>query len=73
MFRLHTRWALPTALVLATPMGIEAQRLFEAEGIELRGTARIVEFGAATCNVVEERETATSYERKKVCRERPRD
>ncbi len=50
-----------------------AQRLLEIDGIQLRGTARIVTFGAGICNVDEERETAITYERKKANHGQPVD
>ena len=50
-----------------------AQRLLSLEGIELRGTARIVEYGAGVCNVVEERETAAEWERKRANHGQPLD
>lgn len=65
--------AAAALLPLAVSPAVHAQRLTELEGIELRGTARVVEFGAATCNVVEERETATSYEQKKTSHGQPID
>ena len=43
------------------------------DGIELRGSARVVEYGAGTCNVSEERETAASYEQKKANHGQPVD
>lgn len=68
MSRIHAMIGL--AFVSATA-DVHAQHLLEVEGIELRGTARVVEFGAATCNVVEERETETSYEQKKASHGQP--
>ncbi|WP_419164399.1 hypothetical protein [Candidatus Palauibacter sp.] len=65
MLRPRIPLTLAIALAPVTATGLHAQRLFEAEGIELRGAARVVEYGAGTCNVSEERETPTEYERKK--------
>ena len=56
-----------------TAADLHGQRLLEVEGIELRGSARVVEYGAGTCNVSEERETAASYERKKANHGQPVD
>ncbi|WP_420632584.1 toxin-antitoxin system YwqK family antitoxin [Candidatus Palauibacter sp.] len=50
-----------------------AQRLVEVEGIELRGSARVLQYGAGTCNVLEHVETATEYERKKANHGQPVD
>ncbi len=65
MFRPRTPWILSIALLPLTAAEARAQRLLEMEGIELRGALRVVEYAAGTCNVSEERETATSYEEKK--------
>ncbi len=51
-------------LALAAP-GVHAQVLHDTVGIQLRGMARLVESGAGTCNVSEERETAVSYAEKR--------
>lgn len=74
MVRFYARRLIAVGL-LAVPAAsdVHAQRLLEVEGIELRGTARVVEFGAATCNVVEERETASSYEQKRASHGQPID
>jgi len=61
------------ALLPLTVAEAHAQRLLESDGIELRGTARIVTFRAGTCNVVEDRETAVAYERKKANHGKPVD
>ena len=67
--------AVPAVLVLLSPPAadLQGQRLLEVEGIELRGSARVVEYGAGTCNVSEERETAASYEQKKANHGQPVD
>ncbi|WP_420463599.1 formylglycine-generating enzyme family protein [Candidatus Palauibacter sp.] len=65
MIRLNRARITTVALFSLMAGPAHAQRLFEAEGIELRGAARVVEYGAGTCNVSEERETPTEYERKK--------
>ena len=68
------RYGLLGALAVASSTGdLHAQRLLEVEGIELRGGARVVEYGAGTCNVSEERETAASYEQKKANHGQPVD
>ena len=56
---------LGLVLMTLAPAAASAQRLLETDGIELRGAARVVEYGAGTCNVSEERETAASYEQKR--------
>ena len=61
------------ALLPLTPSAVHAQRLFEMEGIELRGSARVLQYGAGTCNVLEHVETATEYERKKANHGQPVD
>ena len=43
----------------------EANRLMETDGIELRGSARIVAYGASTCHVLEANHTADEYVRLK--------
>jgi len=66
----------PLVLIALLPLSVaeaHAQRLLESDGIELRGTARIVTFRAGTCNVVEDRETAVAYERKKANHGQPVD
>ena len=54
--------AVPAVVVLPPPpeADLHGQRLLEVEGIELRGSARVVEYGAGTCNISEERETGAS-------------
>ena len=67
------RLILALALCTVTAGPLYAQRLLEVEGIELRGSARVVEYGAGTCNVSEDRETAASYEQKKANHGQPVD
>ena len=68
------RYGLLCPFAVAASTGVlHGQRLLEVEGIELRGGARVVEYGAGTCNVSEERETAASYERKKANHGQPVD
>ena len=68
------RYGLLCPLAVAASTGVlHAQRLLEVEGIELRGSARVVEYGAGTCNVSEERETAASYEQKRANHGQPVD
>ena len=64
---------LALTLVTLDPPSASAQRLLETEGIELRGSARVVEYGAGTCNVSEERETAAFYEQQRAHHGRPVD
>ena len=64
MLQLDNRWGMAMAvMVLAMAADASAQRLMETDGIELRGTARIVTFAASLCNVVEASHTAAEYER----------
>ena len=65
MVRLNRAGITTVALFSLMAAPVHAQRLLEVEGIELRGAARVVEYGAGACNVSEERETPTEYERKK--------
>ncbi len=60
------------ALGLAA-MEAGAQRLLSLEGIELRGSVRLVEYGAGDCNVIEGSETAAEYERKRANHGQPLD
>ena len=48
----HSFAALLVLLLNTAPT--EARRLMELDGIELRGTARVLTYGAATCHVLEE-------------------
>ena len=64
---------LGLVLMTLAPAAASAQRLLETDGIELRGAARVVEYGAGTCNVSEEHETAASYEQKRANHGRPVD
>lgn len=65
MTRSKSAVLLAVALVAPAAPGVRAQVLLERDGIELRGRATVVEGGAGTCFVSEERESAASYERKK--------
>lgn len=57
-------WMTVALLTFAAPGAHAQEILLEEEGIELRGTATVVERGAGTCRVSEERETVASYERR---------
>ena len=57
---LHKTLAVALALLLITAPG-HARRLMESDGIELRGTARILTYGAATCHVLEEKYDEDEY------------
>ena len=48
-----------------------AEILYDKEGIQLQGTARIVSRNATTCNVLEEKYSAEEYERLKANQGRP--
>ena len=39
-----------------------AETLYDREGIQLQGTARVVTYEASTCRVLEERHSETEYE-----------
>ena len=58
-------------LTVATPG--QARRLLETDGIELHGTARVLEYGAGTCHVLEASHTAEEYERIKGNEGKPLD
>ena len=58
-------------LIVATPG--QARRLLETDGIELHGTARVLEYGAGTCHVLEASHTAEEYERIKENEGKPLD
>ena len=55
-----------TLVCLLCATNVHARRLMELDGIELHGTARIVEYSSATCHVLESNNTEEEYERLKV-------
>ena len=66
MLRFGIRWGMAITLVfLVMVTDGHAKRLLETDGIELRGTARVVTYGAAVCNVLEEKYTEQEYEKLK--------
>ena len=66
MLRFGIRWGMAITLVLLVMVTDgHAKRLLETDGIELRGTARVVTYGAAVCNVLEEKYTEQEYEKLK--------
>ena len=74
MLRFGIRWGMAMALVLLVMVTDgHAQRLLETDGIELRGTARVVTYGAAVCNVVEASHSEEEYERIKANHGQPLD
>ncbi|WP_420463590.1 toxin-antitoxin system YwqK family antitoxin [Candidatus Palauibacter sp.] len=73
MVRLNRARITTVALFSLMAGPAHAQRLFEMEGIELRGSVRVLQYGAGTCNVLEHVETATEYERKKANHGQPVD
>ena len=74
MLRFGMRWGMAITLVLLVMVTDgHAQRLLETDGIELRGTARVVTYGAAVCNVVEASHTEEEYERIKANHGQPLD
>ncbi|WP_419166152.1 hypothetical protein [Candidatus Palauibacter sp.] len=73
MVRLNRVQITTVALFSLMAGPAHAQRLFEVEGIELRGSARVLLYGAGTCNVLEHVETPTEYERRKANHGQPVD
>ena len=74
MLRFGIRWGMAITLVfLVMVTDGHAQRLLETDGIELRGTARVVTYGAAVCNVVEASHSEEEYERIKANHGQPLD
>ena len=74
MFRLDMRWGMAIAVtVLVMAVDAPAQRLLETDGIELRGTVRIVTYAASLCNVLEASHTEEEYERIKANHGQPLD
>ena len=74
MLRLDMRWGMAMAvMVLAMAVDASAQRLLETDGIELRGTVRIVTYAASLCNVLEASHTEAEYERIKANHGQPLD
>ncbi len=58
------------ALILVTSPA-SAEILYDREGIQVQGTARIVSRNAATCNVLEEKYSSEEYEKLKANQGRP--
>lgn len=54
MIRLNRAWMATVALFSLMAGPAHAQLLLEMEGIELRGSARVLQYGAGTCNVFED-------------------
>ena len=74
MPRLDMRWGVAMAvMVLAMPASAFGQQLLETDGIELRGTARVVTYAASLCNVLEASHTEEEYERIKANHGQPLD
>ncbi|WP_420635013.1 formylglycine-generating enzyme family protein [Candidatus Palauibacter sp.] len=73
MIRLRARWIVATVLWLGMTVDVHAQTLFESQGIELRGSARIIEYEPETCEVLEAYEAPASYRRKMVTQGQPID
>ena len=69
---LYRSIAVALALLLIATPG-QTRRLMELDGIELRGTARVLTYGAATCHVLEEKYSAEEYERLKENEGQPLD
>ena len=62
--RVKMRWLTGFWLVSWAIWGpsVQAEVLYEKDGVQLRGTARIVARNAATCHVLEESHTEARYE-----------
>ena len=74
MLRLDMRWGMAMAvMVLAMVEDASAELLLETDGIELRGTARVVTYEASLCNVEEASHTEEEYERIKANHGQPLD
>ena len=71
-FRTHRTLAAALVLLLIAVPG-QARRLMELDGIELRGTARVLTYGAATCHVLEEKYSEEDYARLKANEGQPLD
>ena len=52
-------------MVLVMATDAQAETLYDREGIQLQGTARIVTYEAGVCRVLEESETKAAYEKTK--------
>ena len=69
----RSRWAAAVKITLhcalwAALLAVgtaQAQTLYDRDGIQLQGTARIVTYDAGTCRVLKETETEAAYEAKK--------
>ena len=64
MKRVNAAGLVALASVAFAASEARAQRLFESDGIELRGTARIVEFAASTGSVNEDLPVSHSLARR---------
>ena len=62
--RVKRRWILRIWLASWVLWGpsVQAEILYDEEGVQLHGTARIVAYNAATCHVLEESHTEAHYE-----------
>ena len=74
MRQTNIHWKTALALVfLLLATGVNARRLMEIDDIELRGTAQVVMYGAATCHIREINHSEEEYERLKVNEGKPLD
>ena len=74
MLRSYIRWGMAMAvMVLGVVEAASAELLLETDGIELRGTARVVTYEASLCNVLEASHTEAEYERIKANHGQPLD
>ena len=60
MFRYGMRWLVVSGFLSAAAAEVHAQTLYSENGIEVRASARIIEYGAEGCQVLEEHESAAS-------------
>ena len=60
MFRFGMRWLVVSGFLSAAAAEVHAQTLYSENGIEVRASARIIEYGAERCQVLEEHESAAS-------------
>ena len=73
VFRFQLRWIVLTALMPWAAADVHAQVVHSHNGVEVWAWAGIVEYGAETCQVLEEHESAASYRRKRVNQGQPID
>ena len=70
MHQSKVHWILALVVLMAA-VDAHALRLMETDGIELRGVARVVAYGAATCHIRDINHSEEEYERLKVNEGKP--